>query len=48
MLFESIPKSQFAPKAPKGDFLKLLILSLTPLGLWVKKLKISSFFDFPE
>ena len=45
-MIESIPKSQFAPKSPKGDFLKLLIYSLPSLGAGIKKLKISSFLTF--
>jgi len=43
---ESTPKSQIAPKSPKGDFLKLLIFSFPTLRIGVKKIKISSVLTF--
>jgi hypothetical protein len=43
---ESSLKSLFTPKSPKGDFFKLLIFSVLPLGLGVKTIKISSLGAF--
>jgi hypothetical protein len=45
-MLESTPKSQFAPKSPKGDFLKLLIFSLFTSNPNGGKLEISSFLTF--
>ncbi len=39
-------KSSFTPKSPKGDFPKLLIFSVLPLGLGAKTIKISSLEAF--
>jgi len=39
-------KSPFTPKSPKGDFPKLLIFSVLPLGLGAKMIKISSLEAF--
>jgi PAS domain S-box-containing protein len=44
--FEPTPKSQLAPKSPKGDFNELFVYSDSPVGARIKKIKISSFLTF--
>ncbi len=45
-IFEFSLKSLFTPGIPKGDFSKLLIFSVLPLGSGVKTIKISSLGAF--